>query len=107
MAGVVEKVEVRAEEMVASEKERANSISLERQENDTAKSMALRAILSAEDAEWIADVPPEEQRRIFQKVDMRLVPMLALLYLIAAVCPDDHPSRTFSFLLNIVETVAN
>jgi hypothetical protein len=39
--------------------------------------------LSAEDAEWLDNVPVKEQTRIFRKVDKRLVPMLALLYLIA------------------------
>lgn len=39
--------------------------------------------MTADDAEWLANVPPKEQDRIFHKVDIRLVPMLALLYLIA------------------------
>jgi len=45
--------------------------------------VAFRPGLNAEDAEWLDNVPVEEQRRIYNKVDKRLVPMLALLYLIA------------------------
>ncbi|KAK3721289.1 hypothetical protein LTR37_003164 [Vermiconidia calcicola] len=39
--------------------------------------------LSQEDQEWLFDIDEKEQSRIFHKVDMRLVPMLASLYLIA------------------------
>ena len=85
MAGLVEKAELRAAEMVASEKERDDSLSLdkEKREDDSVKRMALRSGLNEEDADWLAEVPAEEQRRIFHKVDDRLDPMLALLYLIA------------------------
>lgn len=85
MTGLVDKAELRAEEMVAFEKERYDSDSLdkEKQDDNSVKRMALKSGLSEEDADWLADVSPEEQRRIFHKVDIRLVPMLALLYLIA------------------------
>lgn len=83
MTTVVEKAEVRAEEMLSLDKERDDSISLEKQDSDPVKNTALRSGLSAEDAEWLAEVPPQDQRKIYHKVDRRLVPMLALLYLIA------------------------
>lgn len=38
--------------------------------------------LTAEDVEWLNSIPEREQARIYHKVDRRLVPMLALLYLI-------------------------
>lgn len=82
MASVVEKAEIRAEEMVASEKA-SETISLEKQNSEPVKRTALRSGLSSEDAEWLADVSPEQQKKIYRKVDYRLVPMLALLYLIA------------------------
>ena len=39
--------------------------------------------LSADDRVWLANIEPKEQNRIYHKVDKRVVPMLALLYLIA------------------------
>jgi hypothetical protein len=85
MTGLVEKAELRQEEVVASEKERDDSLSLdeEKRDDDSVKRMALRSGLNEDDADWLAGMPTEEQRRIFHKVDIRLVPMLALLYLIA------------------------
>jgi hypothetical protein len=38
--------------------------------------------MTAEDVEWLNSIPPREQARIYHKIDRRLVPMLALLYLI-------------------------
>ncbi|KAK4954539.1 hypothetical protein LTR10_007970 [Elasticomyces elasticus] len=58
-----------------------DSISLEKEAGVAVA--AYRPGLSAEDAEWLDNIPLQEQRRIFHKVDRRLVPMLALLYLIA------------------------
>lgn len=43
----------------------------------------IRAGLSQEDANFLLDLTPKEQNKIFHKVDRRVVPMLALLYLIA------------------------
>lgn len=40
-----------------------------------------RLILSPEDEEFLASVDETEARKIFWKVDTRLVPMLAVLYL--------------------------
>lgn len=37
--------------------------------------------ISADDAEFFDTFPPQERRTLLRKVDMRLVPVLALLYL--------------------------
>lgn len=44
-----------------------------------------RAIKGLSDGQvrWLSEVSPKEADRIYHKVDKRLVPMLALLYLIA------------------------
>ncbi|KAL1588090.1 hypothetical protein WHR41_03413 [Cladosporium halotolerans] len=57
-----------------------DSISLDKEAQVTYQ---VKPGMTADDAEWLANVPPKEQDRIFHKVDIRLVPMLALLYLIA------------------------
>ncbi|KAJ5022092.1 major facilitator superfamily domain-containing protein [Bipolaris maydis] len=44
---------------------------------------AMRAGLSQEDAEFLYSVDKAEQKKIFHKVDWRLCPMLAVLYLIS------------------------
>jgi hypothetical protein len=38
--------------------------------------------MTAEDVDFLNNMPAKEQARIYHKVDRRLVPMLALLYLI-------------------------
>lgn len=43
----------------------------------------LKAGLSHEDAQFMHDMPQSEQDKIFHKVDWRLCPMLAVLYLIS------------------------
>ncbi|KAF2184069.1 MFS general substrate transporter [Zopfia rhizophila CBS 207.26] len=43
----------------------------------------MRAGLSQEDAQFLHDIPKKEQDKIFHKVDWRLCPMLAVLYLIS------------------------
>ncbi|KAG9201204.1 hypothetical protein G6514_005933 [Epicoccum nigrum] len=43
----------------------------------------LKAGLSLEDAQFMHDLPHSEQDKIFHKVDWRLCPMLAILYLIS------------------------
>lgn len=43
----------------------------------------MKAGLSYEDAQFLHDVPEKEQKRIFHKVDVRLCPMLMILYLIS------------------------
>lgn len=89
MVTVVEKTELRAGEMVASDQDRADSISLEKEDAYE----AIRPIpgLSAEDSQWLRELPEKEKRSTFHKVDKRLVPMLALLYLIAHL---DRASKT-------------
>ncbi|USW55778.1 Putative major facilitator superfamily, MFS transporter superfamily [Septoria linicola] len=39
--------------------------------------------LTDEERQWLSNIDPKEANRIYHKVDRRLVPMLALLYLIA------------------------
>lgn len=43
----------------------------------------MKAGLSEEDAEFMHNIPAGEQDKIFHKVDWRLCPMLAVLYLIS------------------------
>jgi hypothetical protein len=43
----------------------------------------MKAGLTQEDAEFLYSIDKEEQRKIFHKVDWRLCPMLAVLYLIS------------------------
>jgi len=43
----------------------------------------MKAGLSPEDAQFMHDISPSEQDKIFHKVDWRLCPMLAILYLIS------------------------
>jgi hypothetical protein len=44
---------------------------------------AMKAGLSQEDAEFLYSIDKAEQNKIFHKVDWRLCPMLAVLYLIS------------------------
>lgn len=44
---------------------------------------AMKAGLSREDAEFLHSIDKAEQKKIFHKVDWRLCPMLAVLYLIS------------------------
>jgi hypothetical protein len=59
-----------------------------------------KAGLSQEDAEYLANMSEKEQSRIFHKVDIRLVPMLMILYLIShldrLVPPPQNPFLTQS-----------
>jgi hypothetical protein len=43
----------------------------------------MKAGLTQEDAEFLYSIDPAEQKKIFHKVDWRLCPMLAVLYLIS------------------------
>ena len=45
------------------------------------KQQYLQHGLSNEDAEYLLNMPLKDQNKIFHKVDKRVVPMLALLYL--------------------------
>ncbi|KAL2827582.1 major facilitator superfamily domain-containing protein [Aspergillus cavernicola] len=51
-------------------------------ENPITEIDAFRVVgLSAEDADFYTNYPEEKRKKVFRKVDIRLVPMLALLYL--------------------------
>ena len=54
-----------------------DSVSIDKEAQTT--SHQIKPGMTAEDAGWLASIPPQEQARIFHKVDRRLVPMLALL----------------------------
>lgn len=49
--------------------------------------------LSNEDRDWLASVDSKTQSQIYHKVDVRLVPMLAILYLIAHLDRASKKSR--------------
>lgn len=57
-----------------------DSVSLEKEAQTTIHQV--KPGLTAEDVEFLNSIPEREQARIYHKVDRRLVPMLALLYLI-------------------------
>lgn len=44
---------------------------------------SMKAGLSQEDAQFLHDISKTDQNKIFRKVDWRLCPMLAVLYLIS------------------------
>ena len=44
---------------------------------------AMKAGLTLEDAEFLYSINKDEQKKIYHKVDWRLCPMLAVLYLIS------------------------
>lgn len=64
-----------------------DSMSLEKEAQTTIHQV--KPGLTAEDVEWLNSIPAREQARIYHKVDRRLVPMLALLYLIGR-CGGTH-----------------
>ena len=96
MSTLVEKTELRAGEMGALDRDQdRDSISLEKEDRlETVKPLPG---LSQEESDWMASLSPQEQRKIFHKVDKRLVPMLALLYLIAHL---DRASTSRSVIRN-------
>lgn len=63
-----------------TEKEKAAEI-IEHIEEDSKQRTAKG--ITDEERQWLNSIDPKEQNRIYHKVDRRLVPMLALLYLIA------------------------
>lgn len=83
MSSLLHRAELRADEAAASERDGGDSSSLENEKVEFGGRAVRRPGLSDEDAEWLAGVPSAEERRIFHKVDVCLVPMLAILYLIA------------------------
>jgi hypothetical protein len=62
------------------DKDRESVVSLDKEAQATLHQV--KPGMTAEDVEWLNSIPPREQARIYHKVDRRLVPMLALLYLI-------------------------
>lgn len=52
-----------------------DSVSLDK---DALATQQIKPGMTTEDAEWLANISSKEQDRIFHKVDVRLVPMLAL-----------------------------
>jgi sugar phosphate permease len=83
MSNTVATAEVRAMEMTTLDEDKSDTVSLEKEDINRAEAAYRSPALSTEDAEWLANIDQKEQHRIFHKVDLRLVPMLALLYLIA------------------------
>jgi len=57
-----------------------DSVSLDKEAQTTLHQ--IKPGMTAEDVEFLNNMPAREQARIYHKVDRRLVPMLALLYLI-------------------------
>lgn len=51
--------------------------------------------ISAEDAHFFDSFPPEQHKKMTRKVDIRLVPVLALLYL-AGKYPASNPTDIFT-----------
>lgn len=85
MAGLAATAGERAKEMATTDGDRSDTQSLEKGGVEHTERLAWNSNLNEEDAAWLASIPPREQARIFHKVDRRLVPMLALLYLIAHI----------------------
>lgn len=50
--------------------------------------------LTEEERLWLSNIDPKEANRIYHKVDRRLVPMLAALYLIAHLDRGESQSET-------------
>ena len=61
----------------------------------------MKAGLTQEDAQFLHDIPEKEQRKIFHKVDVRLCPMLMMLYLISHL---DRYVQSASFMLYFMDT---
>ena len=68
---------------------------------------AMRAGLSQEDAEFLYSVDKAEQKKIFHKVDWRLCPMLAILYLISHLNRANIGLETLSVLKQAYQAPAN
>lgn len=100
MAGLTATAEERAKAMAMTDGDHSDTQSLEKGGIEHKERLAWNTVLNQEDTDWLARVPPREQARIFHKVDRRLVPMLALLYLIAHIdrASKDHPSESDSIL---------
>jgi hypothetical protein len=75
-------METKRDTAMIEDKDHYSVISLDKEKEAQATLHQIKPGMTAEDVEWMNSVPPREQARIYHKVDRRLVPMLALLYLI-------------------------
>jgi hypothetical protein len=75
-------METKRDTAMIEDKDHYSVISLDKEKEAQATLHQVKPGMTAEDVEWMNSVPPREQARIYHKVDRRLVPMLALLYLI-------------------------
>lgn len=70
----------------SSHRSDSDSIDVEKKDTEAIEVVVGSAHVKAvtdEERAWLASIDTKEQDRIYHKVDRRLVPMLALLYLIA------------------------
>jgi hypothetical protein len=74
------KMDTKRDTAMIEDKDRESVVSLDKEAQATLHQV--KPGMTAEDVEWLNSIPPREQARIYHKVDRRLVPMLALLYLI-------------------------
>ena len=70
-----------AEQSIHSDKDR----DLEKVEDVNNANRYANIGISAEDAQFYDTFPPEERKKMMWKIDLRLVPVLALLYLAAHI----------------------
>jgi hypothetical protein len=75
-------METKRDTAMIEDKDHYSVVSLDKEKEAQATLHQIKPGMTAEDVEWMNSVPPREQARIYHKVDRRLVPMLALLYLI-------------------------
>jgi hypothetical protein len=75
-------METKRDTAMIEDKDHYSVVSLDKEKEAQATLHQIKPGMTAEDVEWLNSVPPREQARIYHKVDRRLVPMLALLYLI-------------------------
>jgi hypothetical protein len=74
------KMDTKRDTAMIEDKDRDSVVSLDKEAQATLHQV--KPGMTAEDVEWLNSIPAREQARIYHKVDRRLVPMLALLYLI-------------------------
>jgi hypothetical protein len=75
-------METKRDTAMIEDKDHYSVVSLDKEKEAQATLHQIKPGMTAEDVEWMNSVPSREQARIYHKVDRRLVPMLALLYLI-------------------------
>lgn len=76
---MTDKMPTKRDTTMIEDKDR-DSVSLDKEAQATLHQ--IKPGMTAEDVEWLNSITPRERARIYHKVDRRLVPMLALLYLI-------------------------